>query len=494
VKGTGIALPTAAETGRLEITGLAADSRKVEPGFLFAALPGGRVDGLDFVGEAVRRGAAAVLAPAAAEGAVRSMLADAGAKADAEAPVAVIVDNNPRRLLALMAARFFGRQPDTVCAVTGTNGKTSVVSFLRQIWTHAGRNAASLGTLGLAAPGAQQEGALTTPDPVALHRTLADLAAEGVDALAMEASSHGLDQFRLDGVRLAAAAFTNLGRDHLDYHHNIEAYLAAKLRLFSALVADGGSAVVAADDLVSARVRAAAAARGLNVLSYGRLGEHLRLKAILPIADGQRLSLDILGAPHLVDLPLVGDFQALNALAAAGLALATGTAPDTVLAAICRLTPVPGRLERVARVRGAPVYVDYAHTPDALAAVLKALRPQAGRRLLVVFGCGGDRDVGKRPEMGAVAKALADLIIVTDDNPRTEDAAAIRRQILASCPDAVEIADRAEAIAAAVAALDAGDVLVVAGKGHETGQIVGAQVLPFDDRKVVRSVAGEGEE
>ena len=496
-------MPTAAETGRLEITGLAADSRKVEPGFLFAALPGARVDGLDFVGEAVRRGAAAVLAPTAAEPAVRSMLAraaaDAADNAAADAAVdpgrvAVIVDGNPRRLLALMAARFFGRQPETVCAVTGTNGKTSVVSFLRQIWADAGRNAASLGTLGLAAPGAQVEGALTTPDPVALHRTLADLAAQGVDALAMEASSHGLDQFRLDGVRVAAAAFTNLGRDHLDYHCCIEAYLAAKLRLFSALVADGGSAVVAADDLVSARVRAAAAARGLNVLTYGRQGEHLRLRAIAPIADGQRLSLDILGAAHVVDLPLVGDFQALNALAAAGLALATGTAVEAVVAAMARLAPVPGRLERVARVRGAPIYVDYAHTPDALAAVLKALRPQTNGRLAVVFGCGGDRDAGKRPEMGAVARALADRIIVTDDNPRSEDAAAIRRQILASCPDAIEIGDRAQAIGEAVAALEAGDVLVVAGKGHETGQIVGPRVLPFDDRAVVRSIAGEGAE
>ncbi len=491
VKGTGIALPTV-ETSRLEITGLAADSRKVEPGFLFAALPGGRVDGLDFVGEAVRRGAAAVLAPAAAEGAVRSMLADAAGNADAEAPVAVIVDNNPRRLLALMAARFFARQPETVCAVTGTNGKTSVVSFLRQIWAHAGRNAASLGTLGLAAAGAQAEGALTTPDPVALHRTLADLAAAGVDALAMEASSHGLDQFRLDGVRLAAAAFTNLGRDHLDYHRSIEGYLAAKLRLFSTLVADGGSAVVAADDVVSARVRAAAAARGLNVLSYGRSGEHLRLKAIHPIADGQHLSLDIFGRSYAVDLPLVGDFQALNALAAAGLALATGTEAETILAALRQLAPVPGRLECVARVRGAPVYVDYAHTPDALAAVLKALRPQAARHLVVVFGCGGDRDPGKRAEMGAVARMLAHRIFVTDDNPRGEDAAAIRRQILAACPDAMEIGDRAQAIAAAVGGLDAGDVLVVAGKGHETGQIVGARVLPFDDRQVVRSISGGG--
>ncbi|MFO1152964.1 MAG: UDP-N-acetylmuramoyl-L-alanyl-D-glutamate--2,6-diaminopimelate ligase [Rhodospirillales bacterium] len=504
MKGIETALPTAPETGRLEITGLAADSRKVEPGFLFAALPGARVDGLAFVGEAVKRGAAAVLAPAAAETAVRSLVARAfaeggtatpaptGTESPEASPIAVIVHSNPRRMLALMAARFFGQQPETVCAVTGTNGKTSVVSFLRQIWAHAGRNAASLGTLGLAAPGAQHAGSMTTPDPVVLHRTLADLAAQGVDALAMEASSHGIDQCRLDGVRLAAAAFTNLGRDHLDYHRSIEGYLAAKLRLFSTLVADGGSAVIAADDLASARVRAAAAARGLNVLTYGRAGEHLRLRAIEPIADGQRLSLDVLGAAHVVQLPLVGDFQALNALAAAGLALATGTPTDAVLAALARLEPVPGRLERVGRLRGAPIYVDYAHTPDALTAVLKALRPQTSGRLVVVFGCGGDRDTGKRPEMGAVAKALADRLIVTDDNPRSEDAAAIRRQIMVSCPDADEIGDRTQAIAEAVAGLEAGDVLVVAGKGHETGQIVGARVLPFDDREVVRAVVGGG--
>lgn len=472
--------------------------RKVEPGFLFAALPGARADGLDFVAEAVKRGAAAVLAPTAAETAVRSLLAQtaasaAGAAAAAEAaPIAVIVDSNPRRLLALMAARFFGRQPETICAVTGTNGKTSVVSFLRQIWSHAGRNAASLGTLGVASSGRRTEGSLTTPDPVALHRMLAELAADGVDALAMEASSHGIDQFRLDGVRVAAAAFTNLGRDHLDYHRSIEAYLAAKLRLFSALVAPGGSAVIAADDLVSGRVRSAASARGLAVFTYGRQGEQLRLKTVEPIAGGQRLGVDILGAAHRIDLPLVGDFQAMNALAAAGLALATGTAVDAVIGGLARLTPVPGRLECVARVNGAPVYVDYAHTPDALTAVLRALRPQTTRRLVVVFGCGGDRDAGKRPEMGAVAKALADRIIVTDDNPRGEDAAAIRRQIMIACPEALEIGDRAAAIAAAMADLAPGDVLVVAGKGHETGQIVGSRVLPFDDRQVVRAVAGKG--
>lgn len=483
LEGIEIAL-TVSDTDRLEITGLAADSRKVEPGFLFAALPGSRADGVNFVGDAVRRGAAAVLAPKAAEASLRLAL-------DQAPPVALILDPNPRRLFALMAARFFGRQPETVAAVTGTNGKTSVVSFLRQIWAAAGRSSASLGTLGLTAPGVVQSGSMTTPDPVTLHRTLASLADAGVDHLAMEASSHGLDQSRLDGVRVAAGAFTNLGRDHLDYHPSIEAYLTAKLRLFDVLVEDGGAAVICADDLAAGRVRSAAAARGLRTISYGRHGADLRLCGIEPTPDGQRLQLSIAGVDHLVDLPLAGDFQALNALCALGLATATGSDTAEALAALARLEPVRGRLERVARLRGAAAYVDYAHTPDALAVVLRALRPQVRNQLVVVFGCGGDRDPGKRPQMGEVARSLADRIVVTDDNPRTEDAAAIRRQILAACPDALEIGDRAEAIATAVASLQEGDVLVVAGKGHETGQIVGDSVLPFDDAEVIRQLAGE---
>lgn len=478
LKGTGIALPQS-DICRLEITGLAADSRTVEPGFLFAALPGARADGLSFVADAVRRGAAAVLAPVEAEEGLRRSFP----------ALPVVADANPRRLLALIAARFFAAQPETVCAVTGTNGKTSVVTFLRRIWELTGRPAASLGTLGVTAPGRTLAGTLTTPDPVALHRLLAQLAAAGVTAVAMEASSHGLDQHRLDGVRIGAGAFTNLGRDHLDYHGSLEAYLTAKLRLFSALVAAGGTAVIAADDLVFGRVRAAAVARGLTVWSYGRAGADARVRAIAPIPDGQRLTIRTPAGERTILLPLVGDFQAMNALAAAGLAIATGTPEAAAYDALAGLEPVAGRLQRVARVNGAAVYVDYAHTPDALVSVLAALRPQVGRRLVVVFGCGGDRDRGKRPEMGAIAHRLADRVVVTDDNPRGEEPAAIRRAILAACPDALDIGDREAAIARAIGELEPGDVLVVAGKGHETGQTVGDRVLPFDDAAVVRALA-----
>jgi UDP-N-acetylmuramoyl-L-alanyl-D-glutamate--2,6-diaminopimelate ligase len=402
--------------------------------------------------------------------------------------VALVFDDNPRRRFAMMAARFYGRQPKTVAAVTGTNGKTSVVWFLRQIWAVLGHSAASVGTLGIIAPGLEQPGSLTTLDPVTLHQTLARLAEMGVDRLAMEASSHGLDQYRLDGVEIAAAAFTNLTRDHLDYHGTMQAYLSAKLRLFSELVADDGAAVICADAAHAAAVRRVAGERGLRILTYGRRGE-LRIEALEQVTDGQRLTLRLDGKERSINLPLVGDFQATNALAAAGLAIATGADPDSVLSTLQALAPVRGRMERVARIHDlASVYVDYAHTPDALAVVLGALRPQARGRIVVVFGCGGDRDAGKRPEMGRIAGTLADRVIVTDDNPRSESPAEIRRQILAACPEAEEIGDRAEAIHQAVRSLQAGDVLLVAGKGHETGQIVGTHVLPFDDAEVVRAV------
>lgn len=469
------------------ITGLTSDSRRVEPGFLFAALPGGRADGGDFIDDAVRRGAAAILGPPGTP-------SPQSAAQSAGHPVPLITDDNPRRRLAQMAARFFGRQPATVAAVTGTNGKTSVVWFLRQIWTRLGRNAASLGTLGICAPGLEIRGSLTTPDPVELHETLARLATAGVECLAMEASSHGLVQHRLDGVRVAAAAFTNLTRDHLDFHGTTEAYLAAKTRLFSDIVEPGGTAVLNADSPEIDAVEAAARKGGLSVLTYGVRGADFVAGQIEPVADGQRLDVTVAGVDGRVILPLVGDFQVSNALAAVGLAVATGADPAAALAALESLKPVPGRLERVARRdNGAAVYVDYAHTPDALAAVLKALRPQVGHRLVVLFGCGGDRDRGKRPEMGQIAATLAEDVIVTDDNPRGEDPAVIRGQILAACPGATEIGDRAEAIAGAVSALQAGDVLVVAGKGHETGQIVGDQVLPFDDATVVRAAVRETE-
>lgn len=468
------------------ITGLTSDSRTVEPGSLFAALPGSRLAGSRFIADAVARGAAAVLA-SPQDAPAAPLLGPSGGR-----PVPVIADANPRRCFARMAARFFGRQPKCIAAVTGTNGKSSVVWFLRQIWQALGHPAAALGTLGLVTPTATEPGSLTTPDPVALHRALARLATDGIEHVALEASSHGLDQHRLDGVRIAAAAFTTLGRDHLDYHASEEAYLAAKLRLFSECVAPGGAAVINADAPDAARVTAAALPR-LTVLSYGRAGSMLRLLSRADSAAGQALTVVVDGAAHALKLPLIGDFQAMNALCAAGLACATGAAPEAALAALATLRPVPGRLERVGAARGgaAAVFVDYAHTPDALAAALSALRPHARGRLMVVFGCGGDRDAGKRPEMGAVAARLADRVFVTDDNPRSEQPGAIRVQIRAACPDATEIADRGEAIAVAVRALAAGDVLLIAGKGHETGQIVGDRVLPFDDRVVAAAALSE---
>jgi UDP-N-acetylmuramoyl-L-alanyl-D-glutamate--2,6-diaminopimelate ligase len=469
------------------ITGLTSDSRRVRPGYLFAALPGVRADGRDFVLDAVGRGAAAVLVAAAPD--VDRVLRDAAGRA-----VPVIVDENPRRRFARLAARFFGRQPRVIAAVTGTNGKTSVAWFLRQIWSRLGHPAAALGTLGLIAPDGIRPGGLTTPDPVALHETLARLAAEGVDYLAMEASSHGLDQHRLDGVRVQAGGFTNLTRDHLDYHGSVAAYLAAKLRLFETLIVDGGTAVINADVTHADAVRAAAGRR-LRLLSYGRAGADLRLDGVdRRGVDGQRLRLTVAGCRHDVALPLVGDFQAMNAVCAVGLAWACGAAPATAIAALERLEPVPGRLERVAGPPGGvAVFVDYAHTPDALAAALIALRPFADGRLTVVFGCGGDRDRGKRPQMGQVAAELADQAIVTDDNARGEEPAEIRRQILGACPGAIEIGERAEAIRVAIRTARPGDIVLIAGKGHETGQIVGDAVLPFDDRLIARAAVLEAE-
>ena len=478
-------MTVASDPAQIEIAGLTADSRQVEPGFLFAAMPGNRADGRDFIGGAVERGAVAILAPPGA-----------GVSGSAAGPdrqgVALIVDENPRRRFALMAARFFSEQPSTVAAVTGTNGKTSVVWFLRQIWAGLGHEAASLGTLGLHAPDVEMTGRLTTPDPVELHRTLARLKLAGVNHLAMEASSHGLAQYRLDGVRVGAAAFTNLSRDHLDYHGSADAYLAAKSRLFSDVIADGGTAVLNADAADAANMESIARRRNLPVLSFGTKGRDIRLDRIETLEDAQRLTVTIDGETTPVLLPLAGNFQAWNALCALGLAIATGAEPEAALAALETLQGVPGRLEHVARMNsGARVYVDYAHTPDALASVLRALRPQTQGKLVVVFGCGGDRDPGKRPEMGRIAARLADTVVVTDDNPRGEQPSDIRRQIVAACPEATEIGDRAEAIAHALSGLSGGDVLVIAGKGHETGQTIGDRVLPFDDAEVARTAAEE---
>jgi UDP-N-acetylmuramoyl-L-alanyl-D-glutamate--2,6-diaminopimelate ligase len=469
----------AAQT-EVEISGLTADSRQVSAGYLFAALPGSRADGRDFIPQAIEKGAVAVLAP---EGTVLPAPEARSAK-----PVALILDSNPRRRLALLAARFYGRQPATVAAVTGTNGKTSVASFTRQIWQQLGHESASLGTLGLQPPRPDAPASLTTPDPVELHRCLASLARDHINHVVLEASSHGLYQSRLDGIRASAAAFTNLTRDHLDYHGTMEAYLQAKLRLFTELLQPDGTAVVNVDDPAGAAVTAACRARGVRLITYGRGNSDLRLLEQRPTATGQDLRLEIFGERHDVALPVAGSFQAGNALAALGLVLASGADRDKAVAALGRLSGVPGRVELVgATPAGGHVYVDYAHTPDALETVLQALRPHTAGRLFVIIGCGGDRDRGKRPLMGRIAVTLADKAIITDDNPRSEDPAAIRQEMLAEAPGAEEIGDRGAAIATAVAALGPGDVLVIAGKGHESGQIVGGQVLPFDDRDVART-------
>jgi UDP-N-acetylmuramoyl-L-alanyl-D-glutamate--2,6-diaminopimelate ligase len=466
-----------------EILGISADSRMIGPGFLFAALRGSRADGRRFAADAAARGAVAILTDDPGQ-----LNLPAG---DRER-VAVVADENPHRRLALLAARFFGRQPGTIVAVTGTNGKTSVAHFAREIWTDLGHSAASLGTLGLVGPSGRRPGALTTPDPVALHRDLAALAAEGVEHVAIEASSHGLAQYRLDGLAVAAAAFTNLTRDHLDFHGDMATYRSAKDRLFSGLLAAGGTAVLSADSPEFPRLAALCRERGHRVLAYGadRYGE-LRLVASAPQQTGQRLTVDVLGQRSEVPLPLAGGFQAMNALAALGLVIATGAPAARATAALSRLSGVPGRLQLVGRLdNGATIYVDYAHTPDALATVLTALRPHTAGRLVALFGAGGDRDPGKRPLMGEAATRLADRVYVTDDNPRSEPPAPIRRAILAAAPGAVEIGDRRAAIGAAIDDLRAGDVLVIAGKGHETGQIIGDVTLPFDDAVVAREAIG----
>ena len=466
--GPEVTLP--APLAAVPIRGLAADSREVEPGYLFAALPGVATDGALFLEDAVRRGASAILVP---EG-----------MTEMPAGTPVIADSDPRRRLALIAARFFGQQPETTAAVTGTNGKTSVVSFVRQLWAAEGLAAASLGTVGVVGPSGTEILKHTTPDPIALHRILAALAEDGVTHLALEASSHGLQQRRIDGVKLAAGAFTNISRDHLDYHTNFADYFAQKLRLFTELLPRGAAAVVDVDSEAGAQV--AAKAHGLKLISVGRGGKTLRLVSSEIDGFGQILVVEHEDRKYRVRLPLVGNFQASNALLAAGLCLATGSNAAKVLPSLSELHGARGRLDLAGTAHeGAPIFIDYAHTPDALARALDALRPYVRNRLLVVFGCGGDRDKGKRPEMGAVAAAKADLTIVTDDNPRSENPAAVRREILAAAPGAIEIGDRATAIAEAVSTLKTGDVLLVAGKGHETGQTIGTTVIPFSDHDAV---------
>ncbi|ACL60312.1 UDP-N-acetylmuramoyl-L-alanyl-D-glutamate--2,6-diaminopimelate ligase [Methylobacterium nodulans] len=465
----------------IPVTGLTADSRRVRPGFVFVAVPGTTMDGRSFATAAAAAGAVAMVTE--------------GPRPEAlPAEVAYLAVPDARRALALAAARLFARQPETIVAVTGTSGKSSVADFVRQVLARLGRRSASLGTLGVVTGEGAAYGSLTTPDPVTLHETLDRLAGDGITDLAMEASSHGIEQRRLDGVRLTAAAFTNLGHDHLDYHHTPEAYLTAKLRLFETLLPDAATAIVNADGPMADRVAASVRARGLPLVTTGLSGETLRLSAVETRGFAQALTIKAEGRAYQVDLPLVGGFQVENALVAAGLVLATpagrGRLPE-VVAALGHLAGVPGRLERVATHNGALCVVDYAHKPEALAGVLQALRPFTTGRLVCVMGCGGDRDRAKRPMMGRIAVAGADRVIVTDDNPRSEDPAAIRAEILAAAPGAEEIGDRAEAIRTAVRGLGPGDVLVVAGKGHETGQIIGNRTLPFSDRDAVLSAIEE---
>jgi UDP-N-acetylmuramoyl-L-alanyl-D-glutamate--2,6-diaminopimelate ligase len=459
-----------------EITGLAMDSRAVKPGDLFFALAGHKTDGARFIDAAIAAGAAAIAG-------------DHPPQAGSLVPF--VTTPNPRRALAQAAAKFYPRQPKTIAAVTGTSGKTSVAAFTRQIWQRLGRQSASIGTIGLVSPKRTIYGSLTTPDPIALHRQLDEIAGEGVTHLAFEASSHGLDQYRLDGVRIAAGGFTNLSRDHMDYHPDVEHYLAAKLRLFRDLVAVDGAAVISADHDCSPAVIDAARAKNLRIVTVGRngdgAGEGIRLIEAEIDGFAQKLTLQHRGRNYAVRLPLVGEFQIENALVSAGLAIGTGSAADQVFETLGHLEGAKGRLERVAERNGAPIFVDYAHKPDALAKALQALRPYARRKLIVVFGAGGDRDAGKRPLMGEIAAENADHVIVTDDNPRSENPQMIRAAILGAAKGAQEIGDRAEAIRAAIAALQPGDALLIAGKGHETGQIVGDRILPFSDHDAVAS-------
>ena len=468
-------LGLAAASGQeARITGLSVDSRNVKPGHLFAALPGSRVHGGEFIQYALRMDAAAILTDA--EGARRA------AEPLASSSAALVVVEDPRAALAYASALWFGAQPETMVAVTGTNGKTSVASFTRQIWQALGLPAVSVGTTGVEG---EWEAPLshTTPEPITLHRTLAEAAAAGITHAAMEASSHGLAQRRLDGVRLAAAGFTNITQDHLDYHAGFEDYFAAKAGLFTRVLGEEGIAVVNVDGANGPRMVEVAEQAGHEVIRVGRSETcPLRLMALRFSPTGQEMRFTWNGTPHQAALSLIGGFQAENVLVAAGLAIAAGADPAEVWACLPRLKGVRGRMQLAAtRENGAAVFVDYAHTPDALATALKALRPHVMGRIVCVFGAGGDRDRGKRPLMGQAVVTHADVAIVTDDNPRTEDPAEIRAAILAACPEATEVGDRAEAILRGVDALGPGDALLIAGKGHETGQVVGDVTYPFDD-------------
>lgn len=464
-------------TPDVDVSGITADSRKVIAGSVFAALQGVQVDGRAYISQAVAQGAVAIL----------------GHDLPDDLPVASIDVAEPRLALAQASARMFPEQPQTTVAVTGTNGKSSTVDFLRQIWEHSGKRAASLGTLGAVGPSGVIDLGHTTPDPVAIHATLQDLARDGVTHAAMEASSHGLVQYRLDAVKLAAGAFTNLTQDHLDYHPTFEDYRAAKLRLVEEMIPASCPVIINADSDERESFKRAAKAGACPVVSVGWRGADLKITELMPRAHGQKLFLNWRGQDAELDLPLIGEFQALNALTAAGLALALGDTFETVLAGMSALQPVKGRMEFVGETAaGAGVFVDYAHTPDGLDTLLRAARPHTAGQLILVFGAGGDRDKTKRALMGAVAARHADQVIVTDDNPRSEVPADIRRAILSEVSDAAEIGDRKLAIFEGVRRLKAGDTLLIAGKGHETGQIVGDQILPFSDQDTaLAALAGE---
>lgn len=454
-------------SSHIEITGLSSDSRKTQPGDLFAALTGSLSDGRLFVDKAIAGGAVAILAEAGLP----------------ETGVPIIVVENARDALSKAAARFYPRQPQTVIAITGTNGKSSTVDFLRQIWTHAGRAAASVGTLGAIGPKGRIDLGFTTPDPISLHATLQGLSDEGITHIAMESSSHALDQRRMHGVRLAAGGFSNLTQDHLDYHVTMEGYREAKLRLFTDLLAPGQPAIVNADAVEAQAFEDGAKASNLDLKLVGWRGDYLKIVELWPKPASQRVDLRYDNKVYPVEIPLIGEFQALNAVMAAGFALSLGEDPKVVFEGLGALKTVKGRMEHIGGTAdGAHVFVDYAHTPDGLDVLLRAARPHAPGRIILVFGCGGDRDKTKRPLMGALGAKYGDIVIVTDDNPRTEDAATIREEVLVGCPDALEIGDRGDAIRKGVALLQKGDCLLIAGKGHETGQLVNGAILPFSDQ------------
>lgn len=457
-------------------SGLTCDSRHVKPGMIFAALPGTVADGRDYIDIAIANGAKAVLTTADVSG----------------VSVDYIASENPRLDYARLAAEFYPEQPDVLVAMTGTNGKSSSVEFLRQIWAQAGRQAACFGTLGVQGPNGYSPMTHTTPDAVALHKTLSSLVKEGVTHAAMEASSHGLKQYRLDAAKVSVAGFSNLTQDHFDYHPDMEDYFLAKARLFTELVPADGRVVINVNDVYGQRLADMCAARGQSVMQVGWTGCDIHIDELMPRGSGQRLDICLDGEKHRIDLPLAGEFQALNAVMALGLALATDVKKDVALAALEQLSGVAGRMERVGTTQeGAPVFVDFAHTEDGLEKLLRSLRPHVMGRMVLVFGCGGDRDPDKRAKMGAVAAKLADHVIVTDDNPRTEDPASIRKAVMAGCPSADEIGDRADAIRAGLAMLQKDDCLIIAGKGHEQGQIVGDQVIPFCDKQEAQAALKE---